>query len=41
MRKELGKRGKTLDGSTIAIMGDLKYGRTVHSLMKLMSLYEG
>ena len=41
MRKELGKRGKSLDGCTIAIMGDLKYGRTVHSLMKLMSLYEG
>lgn len=41
MRKELRKRGKSLDGCTIAIMGDLKYGRTVHSLMKLMSLYEG
>ena len=40
MRKELDKRGKSLDGCTIAIMGDLKYGRTVHSLMKLMSLYE-
>ena len=27
-----------MDGCTIAIVGDLKYGRTVHSLMKLLSL---
>lgn len=32
------KRG-TLDGLKIAILGDLKYGRTVHSLLELVSLY--
>lgn len=40
MEAEMAKRGKNLDKCTIAILGDLKYGRTVHSLMKLMSLYE-
>ncbi len=29
----------TLDGISIAIMGDLKHGRTAHSLIKLLSLY--
>jgi aspartate carbamoyltransferase catalytic subunit len=38
--KELQARGQTVDGSHLAILGDLKYGRTVHSLMKLMSLHE-
>lgn len=38
MDKELAARGKVVDGCTIAIIGDLKYGRTVHSLMKLMAL---
>lgn len=38
LRHELGARGRTVDGSTVAIIGDLKYGRTVHSLMKLLSL---
>lgn len=41
MSKELGARNKQIAGSTVAILGDLKYGRTVHSLMKLLSLYEG
>lgn len=36
--KELAERGKPVDGCTIAVVGDLKYGRTVHSLMKLLSL---
>lgn len=40
MEKELKQRGKSVDGCTIAILGDLKYGRTVHSLMKLMSLHD-
>ncbi len=35
---ELARRGKSWSGCTIAIVGDLKYGRTVHSLMKLMAL---
>ncbi|MCL2736181.1 MAG: aspartate carbamoyltransferase [Propionibacteriaceae bacterium] len=38
--KELAARGKEVDGCRIAILGDLKYGRTVHSLMKLMSLHD-
>ncbi|MDO5746951.1 MAG: aspartate carbamoyltransferase [Actinomycetaceae bacterium] len=40
MEAEMEKKGRTIDGCTIAVMGDLKYGRTVHSLMKLMSLYD-
>lgn len=30
----------TLDGVKVAILGDLLYGRTIHSLLKLVSLYE-
>ena len=30
-----------LDGLTITLLGDLKYGRTVHSLLKLLSLFDG
>jgi len=41
LRKELGARGKDLDGCTIAIIGDLRFGRTVHSLMKLLAIFEG
>jgi len=29
-----------LDGLKVAMMGDLKYGRTVHSLTRLLSLYD-
>lgn len=29
----------TLNGKTITLVGDLKYGRTVHSLSTLLSLY--
>jgi carbamoyl-phosphate synthase/aspartate carbamoyltransferase/dihydroorotase len=28
------------DGLTVTMLGDLKYGRTVHSLARLLSLYE-
>ncbi len=35
IREELGK----VDGLTITMMGDLKYGRTVHSLSRLLTLY--
>lgn len=38
LKRELGSRDKQLDGRTVAVIGDLKYGRTVHSLMKLLSL---
>lgn len=30
----------TIDGLSIAIAGDVKYGRTVHSLIKALSLYQ-
>lgn len=33
--EELGK----MDGLTVTMLGDLKYGRTVHSLARLLSLY--
>src|SRR5512141_1772612 len=35
IREELG----TIDGLTVTMLGDLKYGRTVHSLARLLSLY--
>lgn len=41
LRRELGWRDKGIDGCTIAIVGDLRFGRTVHSLMKLMSIFTG
>ncbi|PAV82102.1 hypothetical protein WR25_27009 isoform A [Diploscapter pachys] len=31
----------TVNGLTIAMVGDLKHGRTVHSLAKLLCVYEG
>ena len=33
------KKG-TIDGVKVAILGDLLYGRTIHSLIKLLSLYD-
>jgi aspartate carbamoyltransferase catalytic subunit len=41
IRKEFSRLGKQIDGAHIALVGDLKYGRTVHSLIKLLSLYKG
>jgi len=38
---EFSRLGKLLDGAHIAMVGDLKYGRTVHSLIKLMAAYRG
>ncbi|NPA31974.1 MAG: aspartate carbamoyltransferase [Chloroflexi bacterium] len=35
IREELG----TVDGLTVTMLGDLRYGRTVHSLARLLSLY--
>ena len=35
VREELG----TIDSLTVTMLGDLKYGRTVHSLARLLSLY--
>ena len=36
IREEMG----TLDGLTVTMLGDLKYGRTVHSLAKLLTLFD-
>jgi len=36
VKEELGR----IDGLTITMMGDLKYGRTVHSLARLLTLYD-
>ncbi|MWJ29153.1 aspartate carbamoyltransferase [Halomonas sediminis] len=38
--KEFARLGKKLAGAHILLTGDLKYGRTVHSLIKLLSLYD-
>ncbi|GIX31912.1 MAG: aspartate carbamoyltransferase [Porticoccaceae bacterium] len=39
IERELRSRGRGLDGLRIAMIGDLKYGRTVHSLGRLLALY--
>ena len=36
IQKEL----RSMDGITISLVGDLKFGRTVHALVELLSLYE-
>jgi len=40
IRKELQSRNRGVDGLRIALVGDLKYGRAVHSLCKLLSLFD-
>ena len=37
--RELQAKSRTIDGLRIAMIGDLRHGRTVHSLSKLLSLY--
>ena len=39
IRKEMAAKGRAIDGLKIAMIGDLRYGRTVHSLGKLLCLY--
>ncbi|MCY0389724.1 aspartate carbamoyltransferase [Robbsia sp. Bb-Pol-6] len=39
IQREFSRLGKIVDGAHIALVGDLKYGRTVHSLSKLLALY--
>lgn len=40
IKKEMQHKGRDdIDGLSIAMIGDLKYGRTVHSLCKLFKLY--
>jgi aspartate carbamoyltransferase catalytic subunit len=36
IREELGR----IDGLTVTMLGDLRYGRTVHSLSRLLALYD-
>lgn len=41
IQKEIRAKGRSLDGLRIAMIGDLRYGRTVHSLVRLLSLFKG
>lgn len=41
MTEEFRALGKPLEGAHILFCGDLRYGRTVHSLAKLLSLFDG
>jgi aspartate carbamoyltransferase catalytic subunit len=40
MRTEIAAHGQSLDGLSIALIGDLRFGRAVHSLCKLLCLYD-
>lgn len=40
IRKEMAAKGRDIDGLRVAMVGDLRYGRTVHSLCKLLCLYQ-
>lgn len=37
---EFDRLGKQIDGMTITMVGDLKHGRTIHSLAKLLALFD-
>ncbi len=39
IRSELKAQNKSIDGMTVALVGDLRYGRAVHSLCKLICLF--
>ena len=40
VRRELSGRQRGIDGLRMAVIGDLKYGRAVHSLLKLLALFD-
>ena len=40
IKKELGAQRRSIDKLRIAMVGDLRHGRTVHSLCKLLCLYD-
>ena len=40
IKKELDSNSRQIDGMSIAMVGDLKHGRTVHSLSQLLYLYD-
>ena len=39
VRSEFKRLDKHIDGCRVAMVGDLRYGRTIHSLVRLLSLY--
>ena len=41
IRSEIASSGRTIDQLRIAMVGDLRYGRTVHSLCKLLIQFKG
>jgi aspartate carbamoyltransferase catalytic subunit len=41
IKSEMRGRGGSIDNLRIALIGDLRYGRTVHSLCKLLTLFKG
>ena len=41
IKSELSASGRSIDQLRIAMVGDLRYGRTVHSLSKLLALFPG
>ena len=41
IRKEMAERESDIDNIRIAVVGDLKNGRAVHSLLKLLQLFDG
>ncbi|QRX83644.1 aspartate carbamoyltransferase [Glaciimonas sp. PAMC28666] len=41
IQREFSRLNRVVDGMHIVFVGDLKYGRTVHSLVKLLALYRG
>ena len=41
IRKEMTARGRHVDNLRIAMVGDLRYGRAVHSLCKLLAKFDG
>lgn len=40
IQKEIRDKGGSLDGLRIAMIGDLRFGRTVHSLAQLLALFD-
>lgn len=40
IQQEFERLGKPIDGAHVAMVGDLRHGRTVHSLIRLLSLYK-
>ncbi|MCW8877105.1 MAG: aspartate carbamoyltransferase [Kangiellaceae bacterium] len=41
IHQELAHKGKKIEDLSLTLLGDLKHGRTVHSLCQLLSLYSG